>query len=70
MKVQCFINSLSSGGAERQLVGLAIMLKQKGYEIEVCTYKTSNFYVEVLRSNGKYICLYLQIEPLKDYLGR
>lgn len=43
---------MSSGGAERQLVGLAIMLKQKGYEVEVCTYKTSNFYVEVLRSNG------------------
>lgn len=43
---------MSSGGAERQLIGLAIMLKQKGYEVEVCTYKTDNFYVEMLKSNG------------------
>ena len=52
MRILCFINSLSSGGAERQLVGLAVMLKQCGYDVIVCTYKNNNFYQDLLTSQG------------------
>ncbi len=52
MKILCFINSLSSGGAERQLVGLASMLSKDGHQVEVCTYKTVNFYAEDLKRNN------------------
>lgn len=50
MRILCFINSLSSGGAERQLVGLSVMLKQCGYDVVVCTYKDNNFYQDILTS--------------------
>ena len=32
-KILCLIDSLNSGGAQRQLVGLAIMLKNAGYDL-------------------------------------
>lgn len=51
MKILCFINSLSSGGAERQLVGLAVILKQRGYDVTVCTYKDNDFFQDILNSN-------------------
>lgn len=51
MKVLCVINSLSSGGAERQLVGLATMLQSKGYNVEVCAFKTNNFYADTLNKH-------------------
>lgn len=52
MRILCFINSLSSGGAERQLVGLATMLTRDGHQVEVCTYKTDNFYANDLKCNN------------------
>lgn len=54
-KVICLIESLGSGGAERQLSGLAVMLKQQGYEIEVWTYYPQDFYLPTLKDgNVKY----------------
>lgn len=32
-RILLFIDSLGAGGAQRQLVGLAVMLKKKGYEV-------------------------------------
>ena len=32
-KVLCLIDALSAGGAERQMVGLASLLKNQGYEV-------------------------------------
>ena len=51
MRILCFINSLSSGGAERQIVGLSVMLKQNGYDVVVCTYKNNNFFFFFLTKN-------------------
>ena len=44
MKICCMIASLRMGGAERQLAGLAAMLKQAGHDVEVLTYRDGDFY--------------------------
>lgn len=43
-KIVLMTDSLGAGGAQRQMVGLAGMLSQKNYEIEVCTYFDQDFY--------------------------
>ena len=48
MKINLFIDCLGAGGAQRQLVGLAIMLKDKGYEVKVSTYYDIDFYKKLL----------------------
>lgn len=44
--------TLSSGGAERQMVTIASLLKQKGYIIEFLCYAKGNFYEYLLRENN------------------
>ena len=51
-KVLCFIDSLGAGGAQRQLVGLAMMLHERGYKIKVCYYHSIDFYKDFLDSRG------------------
>lgn len=51
-RILCFIESLGPGGAERQLSGLAVLLKQHGYHVEVCYYETNEFYLPYLHDNG------------------
>lgn len=51
-KILCLIESLGSGGAERQLTGLAVMLRQKGYKVQVCYYVKNEFYLPYLQENG------------------
>ena len=54
-KIICLIASLGSGGAERQLTGLAVLLKQQGYDVEVWTYYPNDFYLPTLKDgNVKY----------------
>lgn len=43
-KILLFTDCLGAGGAQRQLVGLAIMLKEKGYDVKVSTYYNIDFY--------------------------
>lgn len=50
-KVLCFTDSLGAGGAQRQLVGLAVMLQEKGYDVKVCTYYEIDFYKSYLDEN-------------------
>lgn len=50
-RILCVISSLGSGGAERQLVGLAIMLKNKGYQVKVSWYGSDDFYEQQLIDN-------------------
>ena len=47
-KILLFIDSISSGGAQRQIVGLAGLLKEKGYEVKVATYYNIPFYAAYL----------------------
>ncbi len=51
-RILCIIESLGSGGAERQLTGLAVLFKQKGYNVEVCYYIKNDFYLPFLQVNG------------------
>lgn len=51
-KILCLIENLGSGGAERQLTGLATLLKKHGYEVEVWYYVQKDFFVPILNDNG------------------
>ena len=51
MNILCFIDSLGAGGAQRQLVGLAVMLQRVGYKVKVCTYHNIDFYKNYLDDN-------------------
>jgi len=44
MKILCLIDSLNSGGAQRQLCMLAVLLKERSYDVEVLTYYDYDFY--------------------------
>lgn len=50
-RILCFIDSLASGGAQRQLVGLAALLQKNGYEVKVITYHDLPFYLPFLEEN-------------------
>ena len=52
MKTLCLIDRLGYGGAERQLIGLAILLKQKGYDVEIATYHDFDFSTKDLEANN------------------
>ncbi|MDO4737699.1 MAG: glycosyltransferase [Bacteroidales bacterium] len=51
-KVLLLIDSLISGGAQRQIVGLAVMLSKEGYDITLLTYHDHSFYLPVLKENN------------------
>lgn len=46
-----FTDSLGGGGAQRQLVGLAVVLQKNGYKVKVCTYHNLDFYKQFLDEN-------------------
>ena len=55
-RILCLIETIGSGGAERQLTGLAVMLRQKGYQVEVCYYIKKEFHLPYLQENGVAAC--------------
>ena len=50
-RILLFIDSLGAGGAQRQLTGLACLLKEKGYSVKVATYYDHPFYKYLLDEN-------------------
>ena len=63
-KILCLIDALRSGGAERQILGLATLLKEKNYVVDVVTYLPSDFYGSLVEQiNGSF--LYLDVKPNK-----
>lgn len=48
MRINLFIDCLGAGGAQRQMVGLAIMLKANGHDVKVSSYYNINFYKKQL----------------------
>lgn len=50
-KIILFTDSLGAGGAQRQLVGLAALLKNAGHEVSVLTYHQDEFYASFLDNN-------------------
>lgn len=52
-RILCLIDGLGSGGAERQMTGLAVMLKEKGYLVDLVAYhEEKDFYVSLARQGG------------------
>lgn len=51
-RILLITENLGSGGAERQLCGLAVILKRAGYECRVVTYVEHQFYEPYLHQNG------------------
>lgn len=51
-KILFLANDLSSGGAERQMITVAILLKEKGFEVEILCYERGDFYYEILKNNN------------------
>lgn len=49
MKILLFIDALGAGGAQRQIVGLACLLRQQGFVVELVTYHYMNFYDNILQ---------------------
>ena len=52
MKVILFTDNLGAGGAQRQLVGLAVLLAKSGYDVKVLTYQEISFYKAYLDDNS------------------
>lgn len=52
MKILCFTDCLGAGGAQRQLVGLAVMLHQRAFDVKVCYYHDIPFYNKYLEERG------------------
>ncbi len=58
MKVLCFIDSLGPGGAQRQLVGLALLLNERNFNVEIVTYHNIPFFLPLIEGrNIPYLCL-------------
>ena len=51
-RIYLFTDSLGPGGAQRQFVGLACMLKQQGYKVMAATYYDHPFYQPLLDEAG------------------
>ena len=52
MKILLVIDSLDSGGAQRQLINLAIGLKKHEHNVEILTYFPECFYEEIIHDNN------------------
>lgn len=61
MRILCVIDSLGSGGAQRQIVNLAIAFKEKGHDVSFLVYHSDPFYYKVL--NEQNIAVIEVLEP-------
>ncbi|HEY5592372.1 MAG TPA: glycosyltransferase family 4 protein [Paludibacter sp.] len=61
MNILCVIDSLNQGGAQRQLIGLALGFKEKGHDVSFLTYHDIPFFNHLLDNSGiKITCI---VEP-------
>lgn len=69
MKIILFIDCLVSGGAQRQLTSLAVLLKEKGYDVLVALYYDRPFYQKYLEENNvPYEIVETSSKPIKRIL--
>ena len=56
MKILCLIDSLGSGGAERQMANLSSLLTMEGHEVHLVVFSHGyDFYYEMVRNNGVHL---------------
>lgn len=68
MKILCVIDSLGSGGAQRQLVNLATAFKEKGHEVSFLVYHSDPFYYEALNEQKIYVIEVIEPNYIKRLL--
>lgn len=66
MRVLCVIDNLNSGGAQRQMVMLAILLNRRGHDVRLFTYYPHDFYRPLLCEAG----VPVECVQMKSKLGR
>jgi glycosyltransferase involved in cell wall biosynthesis len=66
MKILCFIDSLGSGGAQRQLIAIAVGLKKRGHQIRFLVYHNEDHFFPLLQAEN----IPCQIIPPCSYLQR
>lgn len=59
-KILCLSDGLMQGGAERQLIGLAHLLKDKGYDVTLACYTRGIFYENLIQ---RYSLKFVQLSP-------
>ena len=72
-RILCLVDSLASGGAQRQMVGLASLLKGEGYVVKVVTYFDIPFYLPQLQESGvdyEYVACSISLVDRLRKLGR
>ena len=65
MKILCVIDSLGSGGAQRQLVSLAIGLRENGHDLSFLVYHNINFFKDLLDDAGIHVSSVIEPNYLK-----
>ncbi len=66
MRILCLIDSLGSGGAQRQLVTLAVGLKKRGHEVRFLVYHPHDHFLSLLQDAG----IPRQVVPPCSYVKR
>ncbi len=66
MRVALVIDNLNSGGAQRQLCMLSILLKRAGYEVQLFIYHPQDFFRPTLDEAG----IAVKFVPNKNYISR
>lgn len=75
-KILFLSQNLGSGGAERQIVNVAILLKERGYNVEFLCYHRDNFYEYLLKEKNikihwKYLPNYImRIIEIRHFIKR
>lgn len=64
MRILCLIDSLVSGGAQRQMAYLAVLLKRAGHEVRVLKYHPHDFFEPFVVSNGVKVDALVGLAPL------
>jgi len=69
-KILCFTDGLSSGGAERQLIGLCHYLQKRGYDVELLSYIKRDFYDDLIREYGlTHNCLDVEGGKIRKFIA-
>ena len=69
-KILCLIDTLGIGGAERQMIGLAVLLKKKGYNVDLVSYYYHDFYSELVTQYGlSSITLHVNNNPISKLMA-
>ncbi|MDQ6722963.1 MAG: hypothetical protein M3Z01_01680, partial [Thermoproteota archaeon] len=65
MKILCVIDSLGSGGAQRQMVNLALGFKQNGHAVSFLIYHNEDFFKDLLDNANIHVEVIIETSYLK-----